>query len=231
MLLLINFLIILTMKYQEIIKILKSNKLSKESKKNIQHFGVVINDNFAINIPVLRKLGKSIGKDHELALRLWKAGYHDSRILASYVDDPEKVTERQMELWTKGFDSWDIVDNTIGNLFDKTPYAWKKAQEWSVRKEEYVKRAGYVLMAELAVHDKKASDSKFEAFFPLIVKGSTDERNFVKKAVNWALRQIGKRNSRLRNKALKAAYQIKKINNKSARWVAADAIRELKTNL
>ncbi len=222
----------MTMSYNQIISFIKSNRLSPAAKRRIQHFGVMLGDDFAINIPVLRKLGKKIGKDHELALRLYNSGYHDAMILASYVDEIDKVTEKQMDVWASRFNSWDIVDNTVGNLFDKTPYAWKKAVEWSKRKEEYVKRAGYAMMAELAVHDKKAGDKLFENFFKDIKRGSTDERNFVKKAVNWALRQVGKRNERLRRKALRLAYQIKKTSSRSARWVASDAIRELeKINL
>ena len=132
-----------------------------------------------------------------------------------------------MERWVKDFDSWDICDQLCGNLFDKTPFAYKKTFEWSKRKEEFVKRAGFVLMASLSVHDKKAGDGKFEQFMPIIKKHSIDDRNYVKKAVNWALRNIGKRNISLNEKAIKTAEEIKKFDSKSARWIANDAIREL----
>jgi 3-methyladenine DNA glycosylase AlkD len=143
------------------------------------------------------------------------------------VDDPQHVTEEQMEAWVRDFDSWDICDQVCSNLFDRTLFAYRKVVEWSGRDEEYVKRAGYVLMAALAVHDKKASDEVFLAFLPIIKAGAADERNFVKKAVNWALRQIGKRNAKLNRDAIKAAEEIRKINAKSARWIASDALREL----
>jgi 3-methyladenine DNA glycosylase AlkD len=138
------------------------------------------------------------------------------------IDDPEKVSEDQMESWATDFDSWDIVDGCCGNLFDKTEFAFRKAHEWSERKEEYIKRAGFVLMAEMAVHDKKASDKTFLDFLPAIVRESSDERNFVKKAVNWALRQIGKRNAMLNVAAIKTSIEIKDSDSKSAKWIAAE---------
>ena len=144
------------------------------------------------------------------------------------IDNPKEVTERQMDKWIKDFDSWDICDQTCMNLFDKTPNAHEKATEWAGRKPEYEKRAGFALMACLAVHDKKAEDKKFEKFFTAIKKQSTDDRNFVKKAVNWALRQIGKRNESLKKKAIQTAREIQKIESKAAKWIAADALRELK---
>lgn len=143
------------------------------------------------------------------------------------VDDPAKVTQTQMERWVKDFDSWDVCDQVCSNLFDRTVHAHKKALQWSARDAEFVKRAGFVLMATLSVHDKKAHDKEFEKFFPIIARESTDGRNFVKKAVNWALRQIGKRNQTLNRKAIKTATQIQKIDSKSAKWIASDAIREL----
>lgn len=152
---------------------------------------------------------------------------YKARLLAGMIADPERVTERQMEEWARGFDSWDIVDGTCGNLFDKTPFAVLKAHEWSFRPEAYVKRAGFALMAELAVHDKKTADATFLGFLPDIVRESVDDRNFVKKAVNWALRQIGKRDLRLNVAAVKTAKQIRKIDSRSARWIASDALREL----
>jgi len=138
-----------------------------------------------------------------MAEQLWRTGIHEARILARMVDDPARVTEEQTEKWVADFDSWDVVDGSCGNLFDKTELAVRKAHEWSKRKEEYVKRAGFVLMAELAVHDKRAADKTFLDFLRLIVREASDERNFVKKAVNWALRQIGKRNPVLHPAAIK----------------------------
>jgi len=190
-------------------------------------FGIQTGRAFGVSVPQLRELSGRIGKNHELAHRLWETGFHEARILAGMIDEPARVTEDQMEGWGLDFDSWDVVDGSCGNLFDKTPFAVAKAREWSMRREEYVKRAGFVLMAELAVHDGKALDRTFLDFLPLIIKESSDERNFVKKAVNWALRQIGKRNMALNKAAIRTAKAIQKQDSKSAKWIAADALREL----
>ena len=182
--------------------------------------------------PFLRKLALDIKRvekhPHQLAGELWQSGIHEAMILAGLIDDPKFVTEAQMERWVKDFENWGICDNTCGQLFDRTPLAYKKAIEWSGRQAEYVKRAGFTLMASLAAHDKKASDDKLLQCFPHIKQGATDERNFVKKAVSWALRQIGKRNLNLSKKALILAEEIGKLDSKAAWWVARDVIRELK---
>jgi len=175
----------------------------------------------------LRRMAREIGRDHGLALKLWRSGIPDARILAALVDEPSRVTERQMERWVRDFDSWDVCDQVCSNLFDRTTFARSKALEWSGREEEFVKRAGFVLMAAMAVHDKKAADSVFRRFLPIIKHESTDDRNYVRKAVNWALRQIGKRNGPLHGEAVKVAREIKEIDSKAARWIASDALREL----
>src|SRR2546428_10736344 len=200
---------------------------SPKAVAGMARFGIQTGTAFGVSIPQLRDLAKKVGTDHELAQKLWKAGFHEGRILASMIDDPEKVSENQMEEWATDFDSWDVVDGCCGNLFDKTEFAVREAYEWSKRKEEYIKRAGFVLMAEMAVHDKKASDKTFLDFLPVIVRESSDERNFVKKAVNWALRQIGKRNATLNVAAIKTSTDIRDSDSKSAKWIAADALREL----
>jgi 3-methyladenine DNA glycosylase AlkD len=202
---------------------------NQESRKGMDRYGINTKNALGISIYKLRPFSKEIGRDHSLALKLWKTKIHEARLLAAFIDEPEKVTEKQMESWVEDFNSWDIVDLTVSDLFDKTPFAWKKAVEWTSRNGEFVKRAGFVFMAALAVHDKKAPDSKFTKFFPLIKKHSTDERNFVKKAVNWALRGIGKRNLSLNKQAIKLAEEIKKIDDKTARWIASDALRELQS--
>jgi len=148
-------------------------------------------------------------------------------LLAGFIADPEKLTENQMEKWVKDIDSWDICDQVCSSLFDKTTFAKKKVFEWAKRKEEFVKRSGFALMAVFSVHDKKASNDFFEKFFPIIKRESMDERNFVRKAVNWALRQIGKRNLVLNKKAIEVAVDISKIDSKSARWIASNALSEL----
>ena len=216
------------MRYEEIIKKIKS-LANPEAVKGMARFGISSKNTYGVSLPNLRQMAKKIGTDHDLALRLWDSKIHEARILASLIGDPEMVTEEQMENWAKDIDSWDICDLTCGNLFDKTIFAPKKAVEWSSREEEFVKRAGFVLIATMAVHDKKAEDDRFLKFFPLIIREATDSRNYVKKGVNWALRQIGKRNLTLNKKAIKTAEKIKTIESKAAKWIAADAIRELKS--
>jgi len=192
-------------------------------------FAVPIDKALGIPTPALRKMAREIGKNHQLAQDLWKSGVHEARTLAAFIDEPHRVTPAQAERWLRDFDSWDVCDCCCGNLFDKMPFAYRKAVEWSRRKEEFAKRAGFSLMAALAVHDKEAGDTKFLKFLPIIKRESTDERNFVKKAVNWALRQIGKRNRELNQAALRTAQEIRKIDSRSARWIAADALRELRS--
>jgi 3-methyladenine DNA glycosylase AlkD len=190
-------------------------------------FGINPENAYGVSIPNLRRMAKQIGRDHPLALRLWNSGIHEARILASMIDPPEMVTEEQMDNWVKDFDSWGVCDQCCSNLFDKTKFAHKKAIQWSKRREEFVKRAGFVLMATLAVHDKEAGDKEFLKFLPIIKREATDERNFVKKAVNWALRQIGKRNLSLNKMAIQTAKEIQKMDSRAARWIASDALREL----
>ena len=214
------------MKYEDIIERLKALS-DPAAVKGMARFGINPENTYGVSVPNLRKIAKEAGKDHALANELWASGVHEAKILASMVDEPKAVTEEQMEVWVKGFDSWDVCDQVCMNLFDKVPLAWQKIADWSEREEECVKRAAYALIACLAWHDKKAEDEKFVALLPVIVKGATDERNFVKKAVNWALRHIGKRNPNLNRAAIKTAEEIRGINSKAARWIAADAIREL----
>ena len=180
-----------------------------------------------VPIPVLRKLAREIGKDHALAAELWATGIHEARMLAGFIDDPRLVTARQMDRWVRDFDSWDVCDQVVSNLFDKTEHAYAKAFEWSGTEAEFVKRAGFVMMAALAVHDKRADDAKLAAFLPVIEGAACDERNFVKKAVNWALRQIGKRSRGLNRLAVESGRRIQSLDSRAARWIAADALREL----
>jgi 3-methyladenine DNA glycosylase AlkD len=180
-----------------------------------------------VSIPFLRSLAREIGVDHPLALRLWRSGVHEARILASFVADPETMTDADMERWVGSIDSWDLCDQCCGTVFLSSPVAYRKCRTWSRDEREYVKRAGFALMARLAVHDKSADDVVFRSMFPLIVRGAYDGRNFVRKAVNWALRQIGKRNRKLNNAAVKIARGLSVSKDASARWVGRDALREL----
>ncbi len=193
-------------------------------------FGIRPGQVLGIKVPVLRKMAKEVGKNHELALALWQSGLHEARILAALVAEPDRVTEDLMEAWVLDFDSWDVCDQVCSNLFDRTPMAYHKALEWSQREAAFVKRAGFVMMAALALHDKAAPDAKFQPFFPAIHREAGDERNFVKKAVNWALRQIGKRNPALNMEAIQVAETIQALDSRSARWIAADALRELRSS-
>lgn len=215
---------------KEILKKLKSLSDPKNAA-GMARFALVSEKAPLLGIPkpVLRKMAKEIGRDHKLAQKLWRIKIHETRNLAALIDDPAIVSEKQMEKWVKDFDEWGTCDNVCGNLFDRTEFAYKKVFEWADRKEEFVRRAAFATIAGLAVHDKKAKDSDFVKFFPLIKKYSTDERNYVRKAVNWALRQIGKRNLKLNTEAIKLAREILKINSKSARWIAGDALRELQS--
>ena len=195
--------------------------------KLMARFGINPATLLGVRTPIIRALAREIGKSHELALQLWASGIHEARILACMIDEHALVTPAQMEAWACDFNSWDVCDQVCSNLFDKTPYAYTQATAWTHREEEFVKRAGFVLMACLAVHDKKALNQQFIEFFPLIKAAAVDNRNFVKKAVNWALRQIGKRNSELNKAAITLAHQIRLLDSTSARWIAADALREL----
>ena len=216
------------MKYREIIKQLKSLS-NPEAVEGMARFGINPRNTFGVSIPNLRKIAKAAGNDHELALQLWDSGIHEARILSVFIDDPALVTLEQMEEWVSDFDSWDVCDQVCSNLFDKTSSAYRKATEWAGREDEFVKRAGFVLMATLAVHDKAAGENEFEKFLSMIKREASDGRNFVKKAVNWALRQIAKRNTYLNKLAVKTAVEIQELHSRSARWIAADAIRELES--
>ena len=198
--------------------------------KNIEgmaRFGINSKNSLGVSIPDLRKLAKEIGKDHVLAQKLWDSKIHEAKILASMIDEPKLVTKKQADQWIKDFDSWDVCDQVCMNLFDKTSFVFERAILWTKNTAEFEKSAGFALMASLAFHDKSFSDEKFLKFFPLIKKYSIDERNFVRKAINWALRQIGKRNINLNKQAIELAKEIQNINSKSARWIAYDAIKEL----
>jgi len=199
----------------------------EEDRAGMERYGINTQRAFGIRIPVLRKMAKVIGTDHELAQELWDSEMHEARILASMIDDPARVSEEQMEAWVKDFNSWDLCDQVCGNLFDKTALAYEKAVEWAGREEEFVKRAGFAIMAWAAFHVKDAPDEVFEKYFPIIVREAADERNFVKKAVSWALRNIDKRNLALNAAAVDAAKEIKGIEDKTAQWVANDALSEL----
>jgi 3-methyladenine DNA glycosylase AlkD len=210
----------------EILKKLKSLGNYK-AVEGMARFGINPKNTYGVPIPKLRKLAKEIGEDHKLAEEIWNSGIHEARILASMIDEPELVDEKQMNNWVKDFDSWDVCDQVCDNLFQKTEFAYQKIYEWSSKKEEFVKRAAFTLIACLSVHDKTAEDKVFLKLLSVVKRESRDERNFVKKAVNWALRNIGKRNLVLNKEAIEVSREIQKLDTKSAKWIAADALREL----
>ena len=214
------------MDYDEIISKLHS-LANPENVKGMARYGINQHNNLGISIYILRPLAKQIGINHALALKLWDSKIHDARLLACFIDDPAQVTSEQMDAWAEDFDSWDICDQACTSLFDRCPLAYDKVFQWADKEKEFVRRGAFSLIAGLTVHDKTATDHDFEDFLLLCITYSTDERNYVKKAVNWALRNIGKRDLSLNEKALKTAEEIKSINTKSAHWIAADAIREL----
>ena len=205
------------------------SKAKPDQLEGMARFGIVGEKRLGVSVPDMRKIAKEIGKDHQLALDLWDTRVPEGMIVAGMVAEADKLTEQQMEAWVVDINSWDVCDQVCMNLFEKSPLADKKIYDWSEREEEFVKRTAYALIACLAWHDKKAGDEDFIKYFPVILAGATDNRNFVKKAVNWALRNIGKRNLALNKAAIELAYRIKEIDAKSARWIASDAIRELES--
>ena len=199
-------------------------------RAKMAYFGVNVPKAHGISAPILHALARRIGNNHALAERLWSSGIHEARILATLIGEPDKVTASQMERWAREFDSWDIVDAACCYLFAGTSSAWRQVETWGGRREEFVKRAAFSLLAYLSYKDKQATDARFERFLRIIEREAHDERNFVRKAVNWALRNIGKRNLRLNRSAIRTAERIRRQKSRSARWIAADALRELRSD-
>ena len=210
----------------EILEMLKA-EANPEQLAGMARYGMTTDKRLGVKIPEVRRIAKATGKDQQISLKLWGTGIADARILASMIGVANEVSGQQMDAWAADFDSWDVCDQVCMNLFEKTPLAWEKIPEWSRRQEEFVKRGGYALLACLAWHDKKATDERFIALLPVILEGADDPRNYVKKAVSWALRNIGKRNSRLRQAALDVAQQLADMDSKIAHWISADTIRDL----
>ena len=212
-------------------KVLKKLKMKArlDQLEGMAKYGIKTENRLGVAIPELRKMAKEIDKNHTLALKLWETEISDAMILAGMIDAPEEVTEQQMEDWVKDINSWDICDQLCTNLFEKVPFVLKKIKKWANHKEEFVKRMAFSLIACSAVHNKEASDEFFINFFPIIKQGALDERNLVKKAVKWAIRNIGKRNTKLNKYTIKVAEEIQLINSKAARWIASNAVRELES--
>ena len=200
---------------------------TKATRDGMARYGLPSDRAFGVAVGTMKKLSKDIGRNHELAAALWETGWYEARMMAGFIDDPAQVTQAQMERWAADFDNWGICDTVCFNLFDRTPHAWEKVAAWAVREEEFVKRTAFALLASLVAHDRSAADKQFERSLRLIEKAATDERNFVKKAVNWSLRCIGKRNASLNKAAVAVAMRLAASTNATARWVGKDALREL----
>lgn len=215
------------MKCDEILARLRSHG-SPANVAGMARYGINTEGTLGVPVVILRTIAREIGRNHDLALQLWDSGVHEARILATIIDEPARVTVSQMNRWARDFDSWDVCDHACHNVFRYTPHAWRQAVRWANARREFVRRAGFSLMAGLAVKDKKATDGQFESLFPVIAAAAGDDRNMVRKAVNWALRQIGKRNPHLRKRAIAVAEEIRAQDSPSARWIAGDALRELR---
>src|SRR6266404_7390542 len=202
---------------------------SARNREGMARYGLTSKNTLGVSVAGIRLLAKRLGRDHELALALWDTGFYEARLLTTFVDEPSRVTPVQMDRWCRDFDSWGICDALCFHLFDKTPHAWKKIAKWSDARAEFVKRASFALLASVALHDKTAPDKLFLESFPLIERAATDDRNFVKKAVSWALRGIGKRNPGLHAAAIKLSQRLIISAHPSARWVGRDALRDLRT--
>jgi 3-methyladenine DNA glycosylase AlkD len=198
--------------------------------EGMSRYGMAVDRRLGVSVVDMRRIAKDLGRNHALALELWSTGFADARILASMVDEPDKLSESQMDNWVEDFDSWDVCDQVCMNLFEKSPHAWKKIREWSGREEVFVKRAAFALIACLAWHSKQADDEEFVSVFPVIKSGASDDRNFVKKSVNWAGRNLGKRNLCLNKAAIELAKELRQMDSKAVKWIGSDAVRELQSD-
>ena len=202
-------------------------KGTKKNRDGMARYAIVAPKAFGVSMATMQQLAKRIGPDHDLAAALWATGWYEARMLTAFVDEPERVTAAQMDRWAKDFDNWAVCDTLCFKLFDRTPHAWRKIEQWSTRREEFVKRAAFALLASVALHDKKAPDEPFIRSLRLIERASSDERNFVKKGVSWALRSVGARNPALHEKSIGLATRLARSSNPAAKWVGKDTLRDL----
>jgi len=200
---------------------------TKRNRDAMLRYGIIAPKAFGVSVGDIKQLSKRLGSDHELALALWDTGWYEARMLAPFVDEPEKVTAAQMNQWARDFDNWAVCDHACFHLFDRTPHAWRKIEQWSVRRDEFVKRAAFALLASVALHDKRAADEPFLDSLALMERAAPDERNFVKKGVSWALRLVGRRNRALNAASVETARRLIDSPHDAARWIGRDALREL----
>lgn len=214
------------MTVEEVLEYLRKRG-SKRNVEGMARYGIVAPKVFGVSVGTLRTLSRKTGRDHALAQALWKSGWYEARMLTAFIDEPDRVTPAQMDRWAKDFDNWAICDALTFHLFDKSPHAWDKVRQWATRKEEFVKRAAFALLAALALHDRKTPDAPFQRSLRLVARGALDERNFVKKGVSWALRSIGSRSPALNAAAVQLATKLSKSGNAAERWVGKDALRDI----
>ena len=200
---------------------------TKRNRDGMARYGIVADKVFGVSMATMQPYAKKLGRNHELALALWDTGWLEARMLAAFVDEPERVTASQMDRWARDFDNWAVCDTLCFKLFDRTTHAWKKVDQWSGRREEFVKRAAFALLASVALHDRKAPDEPFTRSFRIIERESTDSRNFVKKGVSWALRSIGHRNAALNAEATRVAKRLAESADATARWIGKDALKDI----
>lgn len=212
---------------REVLGRLKRQGSARAREDMLKRYGIVAPKAYGVPMNAIQRLAKSLGRDHDLALALWSTGWYEARLLAAYVDHPEQVSSAQMDRWAKDFDNWGVCDTLCFCLFDRTPYAWRKVTLWAGRRDEFVKRAAFALLASLALHDKATGDPPFLATLPLIERAAADQRNFVKKGVSWALRSIGRRSPALRAASVDLARRLAASEQPGERWVGRDAVREL----
>lgn len=200
---------------------------TRRNRDGMARYGIVAAKVFGVSVAEIKQLGKRLGRDHDLALALWETGWYEARMLAAFVDEPARVTSAQMDRWARDFDNWAVCDHQCFHLFDRTPHAWRKVERWSGRREEFVKRAAFALLASLALHDKGSDDAPFLRFLALVERAAADDRNYVSKGVSWALRAVGRRSPALNAAAVDLARRLAGSSERSARWVGKDALREL----
>jgi len=211
----------------EVLLWLKKHGSKKTRKEMLTRYGITAPKAFGVKVGVLHKLAKQVGRDHGLALKLWETGWYEARMLCAFIDEPARVTSAQMDKQARDFDNWAIVDTLCFKLWDQLPHAWAKVEKWAGRCEEFIRRAGFALLACLALHNRKAADEKFLRLLPLAERHATDERNFVKKGISWALRSIGRRSRELNTACVELAQRLADSENAAARWVGKDVLREI----
>jgi 3-methyladenine DNA glycosylase AlkD len=198
---------------------------NKATRDGMARYAIPSDNAFGVTVGAMRKLAKELGRSHELAGELWQTGWYEARMMSSLLDEPERVTPAQMDRWCRDFDSWAICDTVCFHLFDRTPHAFRKVEQWARWEGEFQKRAAFALLASLALHDKHTEDAPFAKCLPLVERAATDERNFVKKGVNWALRAVGRRSPKLRAASIQVAQRLADSPHATPRWVGKDALR------